>query len=246
MRALLVTSELTFVPENYDRFILKMAENSHIVGLIVLKNKDLSFLAVASYLFLTGAAPLLGKQLIKNFFSSSSRKKADIYQNFGKKTWFLDSINSPETLKIIAEEKVDLVVNARTRSIFKKALLSATKFGCINIHHGLLPKQRGLMCDFWAHLDGEEFGFSIHRMTSKIDDGDILKVVKVRSSRTSYLESLLLSSEKEAEVCAELLREIDQKQNNLGTIKNFAEHAKYRKNPERTDFLNLQKKGIKV
>jgi methionyl-tRNA formyltransferase len=246
MKTILVTSELTFVPENYDHFVLKMAENPHIIGLIVLKNRELSFLAIATYFLSTRAAPMLGKQVIKNYFSSFSSKRTQVYQKFGKKIWYLDSINSPEALKIIADEKADLVINSRTRFIYKKAILRAPRFGCINIHHGLLPNQRGLMCDFWAHLENEDFGFSIHRMTSKIDDGDILKVVKVTSPRTSYVESLLLSSIKEAETCAEVLNEIEQKQNDLMIIKNSAEQAKYRTNPGKKDLLNLQKKGIKV
>ncbi|NUM57844.1 MAG: hypothetical protein HUU56_04390, partial [Bdellovibrionaceae bacterium] len=207
MKAIIVTSQITFVPENYDRFVLKMAEHPHVLGLIVLKNRDPLFLLKATYLILSGAAPRLGFQVFKNYLSSFTNKRTNGYKKNQKKIWFLDTINSSEAIKIVEEEKVDLIVNARTRYIYKKSILNIPRYGCINIHHGLLPNQRGLMCDFWAHLEGEKFGFSIHKMTSKIDDGDILKVIEVKSSKNNYLESLLVASQQEAHICGELLHE---------------------------------------
>ena len=246
MKAIIVTSQITFVPENYDRFVLKMAEHPHILGLIVLKNRDPLFLLKAIFLILSGAAPRLGLQVFKNYLASFTNKRTQVYKKNLKKIWFLDTINSPEAIKIVEDEKIDLIINARTRYIYKKDILGAPHYGCINIHHGLLPKQRGLMCDFWAHLEGEKFGFSIHQMTSKIDDGDILKVIEVKNAKNNYLESLLAASEQEALTCSDLLNELEKNNNQLEVIKNSSNDHKYRKNPTRKDLIALQKKGIKI
>lgn len=246
MKTLLVTSDLTFVPFNYDRFVLKMAEDTNVVGLIIIKNKSFSIFIKALVLILSGAGTRLGAQLIKNFFSNSAALRKNKYLGLGKKVWSFSTINLPEVLQIINDEKIDLIVNARTREIFKNNLLQAPKWGCVNIHHGLLPKQRGLMCDFWAHLEGENFGFSIHRMTSKIDDGDILKVFTFSHNYRSYLEAILNASIQEAAVCSELLSEIKENENKVMAIKNKSDNPVYFKNPKIKDFHKLNVKGIKI
>ena len=149
-------------------------------------------------------------------------------------------------LKVFLEnENIDLIINARTRSIYQSAILNAPKLGCLNIHHGLLPEQRGLMCDFWAHLEGTDFGFSIHKMTEKIDDGPLVHVEKVMTDKTSYLDSILKASEVEADVCSKLINKIQDEKTITPLIlesKNF----KYRKNPKLRDGYKLQLKGIRV
>lgn len=65
---------------------------------------------------------------------------------------------------------------------------------CINIHHSLLPKYRGLHSTVWAILNDEpELGFTIHMMNEFMDDGDILfqKAFKndYISTSTHYMEA---------------------------------------------------------
>jgi methionyl-tRNA formyltransferase len=102
-----------------------------------------------------------------------------------------------------------------------------------------------LMCDFWAHLENQDFGFSIHQMTSKIDDGPILHVEKVVSDRKSYMNSIFEASKLEARICRTLIDQI--KVSGHFTLlnpkfKNFT----YRKNPSLKDGYRLQLKGIKI
>ncbi len=245
MRALVVTSSITFVPENYNRLVCGLATHPHIVGMVELDNREPSILAKGLGMFATLSAPRLGLTLIRNYLGQSSLKREEAYKKADKFFKALRSINSPEALKLIQDEKIDLIINARTRSIFKKDILEAPRLGCINIHHGLLPQQRGLMCDFWAHLEGEDFGFSVHQMTSKIDDGPILHVQKVETSKTNYLESILRASEIEKEVCDRLLDQIsiDDK---ITPLQLNIQNIKYRKNPSLTDGYRLQLKGVKI
>ncbi len=249
MRTVLVTSSLTFVPENYDRMVCEMAKHSDIVGLIVLDNKDLKIIFKALALILTFSAPRLGLTLLKNYFGQSHQRRTEAYVGLGKKIWTLKNINSPEALKIISDEKIDLIINSRTRFIFKERLLKAAQIGCVNIHHGLLPAQRGLMCDFWAHLENEDYGFSIHQMTKKIDDGPILKVINFGKPKNNYLLSILAGSEVEAQACKDIITEI--KKNGFTQVvpnqsANQIVQPNYRKNPSLMIGYKLQLKGIKV
>ncbi|MEK6773616.1 MAG: formyltransferase family protein [Bdellovibrionota bacterium] len=246
MRTLIVTSSITFVPENYDQMICSMASHPSVVGLLILENRSISLLIKAFALIITFSAPRLGLTMIKNYFGNSLQRRKSAYKIANKKTWILPDINSTEALELLKNEKIDLIVNSRTRSIFKKQILNQPSLGCINIHHGLLPDQRGLMCDFWAHLEGQDFGFSIHQMTSKIDDGPILHVEKIAGNKNSYMESIWLASQKEAQVTKIILDQISNDGSFKAIINNSSSSILYRKNPSLIDGYRMQRKGVKL
>ncbi|WII72867.1 formyltransferase family protein [Bdellovibrio sp. 22V] len=246
MRTLLVTSAVTFVPQNYDGLVLPLAQDPHITALVVIDNRSWDIIVKALLLLLSGAAPLMGWQLLKNFFDNSLERKKKAFSAAGKKVWVLKDINSEESLNILHSLQPDLIVNARTRSFFKKKLLAIPKMGCINIHHGLLPDQRGLMCDFWAHLFDTSFGFSIHEMTSKLDDGALLKVVEVHSDKSNYLESLATGASLEANATAEVLRQIAAEKTVRGVENTRTPQTVYRTNPQLRDFYKLRSKGTRI
>jgi folate-dependent phosphoribosylglycinamide formyltransferase PurN len=246
LRTLLVTSRVTFVPENYSQLVCGLAEAPHIVGCMVIDNREWHMVVQGLALMLTGAAPRLGSQLLLNFFKDLLEHKKSAYEKKQKMFFMVDDLNSEEALEILRREKIDLVLNARTRTIFKKTLLATPRLGCLNIHHGLLPDQRGLMCDFWAHLEKSPSGFSIHQMTSKLDAGAILKVVEVPGDKTNYLESLFQGSKLEVHAAVETLTDIAvrdqvQGQENLKTANTI-----YRRNPTLMDFFKSKFKGTKI
>jgi methionyl-tRNA formyltransferase len=245
MRVLLVTSSITFVPENYNRLICRLVEHPSVVGLLEINNRKPEILAKACALALTLSAPRMGLTLIQNYLGNSSEKRRSTYLDQNKFYKKIENINSNEALDIIRNENIDLIINARTRSIYKSAVLNAPRLGCLNIHHGLLPEQRGLMCDFWAHLENTDFGFSIHQMTEKIDDGPIVHVEKVLTNKTSYLDSILKASEIEADVCFKLIDKI-QDENKISPLILDTKNFKYRKNPKLRDGYKLQLKGVRV
>lgn len=60
-------------------------------------------------------------------------------------------------------------------------ILTKPTFGCINFHFGLLPKYKGADPVFWQLKNREVLGgISIHKMTEKIDEGNILHVAEVK------------------------------------------------------------------
>lgn len=245
MRTCLVTSALTFVPENYNRLILRLAQHPSVVGLIEIENRESSVYLKAFGMIFSLSAPRMGWTLIQNSLDSSRQQRRQAFEKQGKWVKVANSPKSSEILKLIENEPLDLILNARTRVIYREELLNKPRLGCLNIHHGLLPQQRGLMCDFWAHLEGEHSGFSIHQMTSKIDDGPILRVQKVDSHRKDYLKTLLQTSEIEADVGFDLLTEI-QSTGRLQPLDVPVSDYRYRKNPSLLDGYRLQMRGIKV
>jgi methionyl-tRNA formyltransferase len=172
--------------------------------------------------------------------------KRTAYLEKHKRFFLVKDLNSEHALGILKQENIDVVLNARTRTFFKKKLLASPRLGCINIHHGLLPDQRGLMCDFWAHLDGTPAGFSIHQMTSKLDDGAILKVVPVVTDQKDYMTSILLASQMEVRAAEESLDAIAAAQAIVGTENLKTENTLYRRNPGIFDFYKLRKKGTRI
>lgn len=246
MRTILVTSAVTFVPENYDNLVLPLAEDPHIEALVVIDNRDIEIVVKALLLLLSLAAPAMGWQLLKNFFDNSLERKKAAYHAAGKKVLVVKDINSAESLQTLRDLRPDLILNARTRSFFKKSLLAIPKLGCINIHHGLLPDQRGLMCDFWAHIHNTPAGFSIHQMTSKLDDGALLKVVEVPSDKKDYLGSLNVGATLEAEAARQVLAVIHAAGAVQGTANIKTEKTVYRSNPRLRDFYRLRIRGVRI
>ena len=246
LRAVLVTSEVTFVRENYHQVILSLAKNPHILGLIVIRNREPKLSVLGLVAAVTGAAPRFGFQLFRNNLFPNTEQKIRAYEKEGKEVFFTRDINAPSTLTYLRSLTLDLIINARSRCFFREEVLALPRLGCINIHHGLLPFQRGVMCDFWAHMYDRPFGFTLHQMTKKIDDGPILRVEEVHVSPKNYTQSIFEGSKLEARVLAEVLDDIDRKQEISGIPNLKTPETKYWKNPKLMDFYRLRLKGIKV
>jgi folate-dependent phosphoribosylglycinamide formyltransferase PurN len=244
MRILVVTSQVTFVPDNYQTMIMGLAEIPEIYGVMVIRNRNWSVLIQGLAAIVTNAAPSLGWQLVKNFFTPSSLIRRNRYRSLGKKFWLIEDLNSPATLDLIRSEKIDLIINARTRTIFKTMILKTPRLGCVNIHHGLLPEQRGLMCDLWAHVEKLPCGFSLHEMTPKIDDGRIIRRVEVPRSTKSYLEYLDRASLLELAMIRDFVRELRETGRWHGAELHLAIPFRYRKNPSLNDLYEFKKSGL--
>jgi hypothetical protein len=246
LKSVLVTSEVTFVGENYHQLTVSLAKNPHIVALIIIQNRSskLSLMGLAAAA--SGAAPGFGIQLFKNSLFPRTNEKKKAYEKEGKKVLLCPDINTPSAIAFLRSLNPDLIINARSRSFFREDVLSLPRLGCINIHHGLLPFQRGVMCDFWAHLEGRPFGFTIHQMTKKIDDGPILRVEEIKIPGKNYNESIFEGSKREAIALSETLDQIDRDQVIAGIPNIKCTETKYWKNPGLLDFYRLRLKGIKV
>ena len=86
-----------------------------------------------------------------------------------------EDINHPVWEKRIAELAPDVIFSFYYRDIVKKEILALPAKGCINLHGSLLPAYRGRCPVNWVLVNGEsETGVTLHYMTPKADDGDII------------------------------------------------------------------------
>lgn len=246
MKITLVTSAVTFVPDNYKALWSPLLQHPNINAIIVLDNRNWDIFIKACLLLLTGAAPKMGWQILSCFLPGKINEKKTLAKKHGKKFFNLKKLSSQEGLDILRSLQPDILLNARTREIFSSQVLSTPKIAAWNIHHGLLPNQRGLMCDFWAHLESTECGFTIHEMTEKIDAGRILKAQEVEKSSKSYLQYTAMAAAQEAEQVQVLIEQLKTEkvpyQENTKTQKTI-----YRRNPKLRDFYKLRYfKGVKI
>lgn len=128
-------------------------------------------------------------------------------------------IFQPETLKNhTPEATADVFIDVAYGVLLPKEILTAFKYGCINVHPSLLPRWRGAAPIQRAILAGDtETGVTIMQMDEGWDTGDILKQTKIPINNTDTAAILL---DKLAKLGAELLLDVltEIEQNKLNPI----------------------------
>jgi Methionyl-tRNA formyltransferase len=75
----------------------------------------------------------------------------------------------------LAEMGPDFLFSIQYRSLIKEPILAIPARGSFNLHFGMLPRYGGCYPVAWAILNGEEIaGVTLHHMTPRFDDGDIV------------------------------------------------------------------------
>jgi methionyl-tRNA formyltransferase len=83
--------------------------------------------------------------------------------------------NTPEIVEHVERCQPDFVFSFYYRMMLKAPLLAIAQRGALNMHGSLLPKYRGRAPVNWAIIHGErETGATLHYMTEKPDNGDIV------------------------------------------------------------------------
>jgi methionyl-tRNA formyltransferase len=86
-----------------------------------------------------------------------------------------DHPNTPEVIAQIRALQPDFFFSFYYREMLKRELLEIPMRGALNMHGSLLPKYRGRVPVNWAIIHGEtETGATLHYMTEKPDNGDIV------------------------------------------------------------------------
>ncbi len=86
-----------------------------------------------------------------------------------------DNPNTPEVVAQIRALRPDFFFSFYYREMLRHELLEIPKQGALNMHGSLLPKYRGRVPVNWAIIHGEtETGSTLHYMTEKPDNGDIV------------------------------------------------------------------------
>lgn len=126
-------------------------------------------------------------------------------QQMGLTVFQPQKLNEPESLKVIAQTRPDVLVVVAYGRILKEQCLAIPPKGCINVHPSLLPKYRGPNPIQHAILNNDEVtGVTTMFMDIGMDTGDIILQRQVAIDPDDTAGTL---SRKLAEVAAESLIE---------------------------------------
>lgn len=90
-----------------------------------------------------------------------------------------DLLNSKKTVSAIKNLKPDLFLSINFRYLLKDEIITTPKYGCINLHFGYLPYNRGVFADAFSIIENTPAGVSYHLIDTGIDTGKIISQVKV-------------------------------------------------------------------
>ncbi|MBU7006019.1 formyltransferase family protein [Phosphitispora fastidiosa] len=252
MKVILVTSQFTYVKGNYY-YLLKqvtdknnLPENTEISCVVFIKTFSLQLLLKVIFLMFIGARHF-SLTLLKNMLTSFIYDpRIRLLKSLHIPILKVKDINSTESLCKLRQLQPDLIVNLRTRNIYKKEILSLPEIGCINIHHGILPDNRGTMCDLWAWVENRPVGFSIHWMNEEIDGGNIIITKQIDLSKVkTYPDIPRISSIAESEQLLLSLIKISQS-GYFFSDKNISMRPKYTKNPSLKQIRLMTKTGFRL
>ena len=252
MKTIFVTSDVTYVKDNYLSVIDRVTDRANLpagitaAGAVMIKVPEKVLLKNIFGLLAIGA-PGFSFTLLRNMLQSRlNDPRVKLLNERGIRLFRSKTVNSQAALEFIGGLAPDLIVNMRTRNIFRKPVLDLPKIGCINIHHGLLPDNRGTMCDLWAWVEGRPVGFSVHWMNEKIDDGAIIERCEVdtRGCR-SYIEIPYRSSQLEAPCLLNCLERIRRHGRNIG-IPNVAVKENYTRTPSPAKIAEIRRRGLRL
>lgn len=115
----------------------------------------------------------------------------------GYRTMTVDSINSPDVVRLLRSAQPDVTVVICT-SILKAPVLEAAGPIVLNVHGGFLPYYRGNHCFFFALYNGDfdRIGSTIHFVNKGIDTGDVVERVEPSIFQDDNAEKLYCRAEK--------------------------------------------------
>lgn len=86
----------------------------------------------------------------------------------------VSSTNSEETVELFKKSTADIAISLGNSYISKK-VFTAVPYGMLNIHHELLPDYQNAASIIWQlYNKSAHTGYTIHKVSAKIDGGDIL------------------------------------------------------------------------
>ncbi len=171
----------TSLPYLGNYFIKEVSKVTNIEFIILQKNKFslISFIKNIIYDFILNV--LINRKINNKDFKVYNllrRKKFlfDFCKEKKIKLIFTKNINEDSKIYLMLKNSHShLVLNLGGR-IVKKNIIKISKSIWINGHGGILPYYRGLCSEYWAIYNGDldKIGATIHILTDKIDQGDII------------------------------------------------------------------------
>lgn len=145
-------------------------------------------------------------------------------------------------LERIKELKPDAVLSVGFDYVLSKEVIKIPPRGCINLHSGLLPYNRGQYPNVWSIVEETPAGATLHYIDEGIDAGDIIAQKEVKIEFTDTGETLFHKLEKTS---LELFKETwpSIKNGTNKRIKQVGKGTYHRtRDVERIDHIDLNRK----
>lgn len=246
MKVLLVTSQITYVPNNCQDFLDKILENNatDIAGLVILQNFSLNLVPKILWLYRISCINF-ANTLSHNMFELLFDKREKLFKKNDIPVFKLKNINDSQVVNWVKENNIDLIVNLRTRCIYKSEILHVPRFGCVNFHHGILPKYRGVFCDLYALYENRPAGITIHQMNEKIDNGEIIFTKQISHKKElDYMNYLSRTGKEEAQLLIQLINYMKKNDKMPSGIRNYSKQPVFTKTPTVHEIDKMRKGGI--
>ena len=160
----------------------------------------------------------------------------------------LSNINSKESISFLKKLNLDIIFSIAASQIFKNEILSLPKLGCYNIHTSKLPKNRGMMPNFWSlynyDIDSTS-AITVHKMNEELDDGEILLQTNFELNPKETLDALIKRTKKmSVDTFLAAINLLTKDKFNL--LANDSKYATYNSFPVKDDVKRFLAKGLKL
>lgn len=160
----------------------------------------------------------------------------------------ITNINSKKSVEQLKEMNLDLIVSVAASQKFREKVISIPKFGCINIHNSRLPKNRGMLPNFWALYNSDTTplsGITVHKMNASLDDGPIvLQEDLLLDSKESLNKLIIRTKKRNAHLILRAVKMFIGGEPPL--LQNDSSLATYNTFPTKKDVELFKKKGLKL
>lgn len=203
MRIVLFTiDDVEFVPRLLDPFLRQRAHE--VVGAYLangvfdwprlrrkaaffLKNRYPFCISTGDWLRFAGAvgrARLVGINGHRSIHSYLAR--------YGIATQRIRDINALASIAHFTALSPDLFLFAPFGQIARSPFLQIPRLGVYNVHLGKLPEHRGGLSAFWVLRFGDALaGATVHRCSSRVDEGDIVEEVRIPVGSAQSMKELM-------------------------------------------------------
>lgn len=169
-----------YLNEFYNLENIIVEKNVSKIKLIKNRIKKLGFIKVFGQLLFQVLVyplikPLSQKRIIEICNENNLNNNAAL---LFEKTTLVESVNDSNTIDLIKNFSVDIIVINGTR-ILSKNFLKNFESPIINTHVGITPKYRGVHGAYWAlaNNDKENCGVTVHLVDSGIDTGGVINQI---------------------------------------------------------------------
>lgn len=155
------------------------------------------------------------------------------------------NVNSDYFYEKVSSYKPDVILSFSCPVVIKERLLNFPKHGIINVHGSYLPNYQGLLPSFWHLRNSEQnAGATVHYMSKKIDDGDIILQDHVDISQCKSMFDVMRETKlKGGELMVQTLKLIQE--NTIVVKENDVKKGNYYSWPQDSDIKEFKEKGYK-